>query len=194
MLIKYCYILGSRRRCASEMSNPEIALFIEKEHLRDAEENDYMLMENLIQRRYDEEQEEEHVAPTPMYLTVLHETKEYRSPRLLRRSTAIEDDSSTLPIECPLGIFIPITTQESYITDDLLIPSCSGSAPDNSTSAQRQDSSESQTTNELVPLVDQQILQRPSIVIDSSQLPIQTEILQKADSKASLHMQSETMC
>ncbi|KAK9681017.1 Ion transport protein [Popillia japonica] len=162
---------GSRRRCASEMSNPEIALFIEKEHLRDAEENDYMLMENLIQRRYDEEQEEEHVAPTPMYLTVLHETKEYRSPRLLRRSTAIEDDSSTLPIECPLG-----------------------SAPDNSTSAQRQDSSESQTTNELVPLVDQQILQRPSIVIDSSQLPIQTEILQKADSKASLHMQSETMC
>ncbi|KAI4468105.1 hypothetical protein MML48_2g00020762 [Holotrichia oblita] len=162
---------GSRRRCASEMSNPEIALFIEKEHLRDAEENDYMLMENLIQRRYDEEQEEGHAAPTPMYLTVLHETKEYRSPRLLRRSTAIEDDNN-----------------------DLLIPSCSGSAPDNSTSAQRQDSSESQTTSELIPLVDQQILQRPSIIIDSSQLPIQTEVLQKADSKASLHMQSETMC
>lgn len=35
------------------MSNPEIALYIEKEHLRDAEENDYMLMENLIQRRYE---------------------------------------------------------------------------------------------------------------------------------------------
>lgn len=41
-----------RRRHQSEMSNPEFALFIEKEHLKSAEENDYMLMENLIQRRY----------------------------------------------------------------------------------------------------------------------------------------------
>lgn len=40
-----------RRRHASEMSNPEFALYIEKENLRDAEENDYHIMENLIQRR-----------------------------------------------------------------------------------------------------------------------------------------------
>lgn len=40
-----------RRRHASEMSNPEFALFMEKEHLRGAEEDDYIIMENLIQRR-----------------------------------------------------------------------------------------------------------------------------------------------
>lgn len=176
------------------MSNPEIALFIEKEHLRDAEENDYMLMENLIQRRYEEEHGEEQGASNSIYLTVLRETKEYRSPRLLRRSTAIEDDCSSPPIQCPLGIFIPFTPQTNYnIINDLLIPFHSGSAPDTNPS-QRQDSSESHTTSELVPFVDQQAPQRPSIVIDSSQLPIQTEVLQKADSKASLHMQSETMC
>lgn len=176
------------------MSNPEIALFIEKEHLRDAEENDYMLMENLIQRRYENEHEDERAPPTHMFLTVLHEAKEYRSPRLLRRSTAVEDDTNTLPVQCPLGIFIPITTREScIITNDLLVPSCSGSTLDNIPS-QRQDSSESHTTSDLVPLVDQQVPQRPSIVIDSSQLPIQTEVFQKSDSTASLHMQSETMC
>lgn len=40
-----------RRRHASEMSNPEFALYMEKEHLRGAEEDDYIIMENLIQRR-----------------------------------------------------------------------------------------------------------------------------------------------
>jgi hypothetical protein len=32
------------------MSNPEMALYIEKELLRSAEDNDYQLMEGLIQR------------------------------------------------------------------------------------------------------------------------------------------------
>jgi len=32
------------------MSNPEIARYLEKEHLRDAEENDYHLMESLIKQ------------------------------------------------------------------------------------------------------------------------------------------------
>lgn len=50
---------SKRKRHQSEMSNPEIALYIEKEHLRDAEENDYMLMENLIQRRYDKIDDDE---------------------------------------------------------------------------------------------------------------------------------------
>ncbi|CAH2089285.1 unnamed protein product [Euphydryas editha] len=44
-----------RRRHASEMSNPEFALFMEKEHLRGAEEDDYIIMENLIQRRLEME-------------------------------------------------------------------------------------------------------------------------------------------
>lgn len=42
---------SQRRRHASEMSNPEFALYMEKEHLRTAEEDDYNIMENLIQRR-----------------------------------------------------------------------------------------------------------------------------------------------
>lgn len=42
----------SRTRNISEISNPEIAWQIENEHLRDAEECDYQQMEDLIQRRY----------------------------------------------------------------------------------------------------------------------------------------------
>lgn len=44
--------LSHRTRHASEMSNPEMAMFLEKETLRDAEENDYHLMSDLIQHRY----------------------------------------------------------------------------------------------------------------------------------------------
>lgn len=59
-------------------------------------------------------------------------------------------------------------------------------------STERQDSTES---SDIQSAVNQPpLLQRPSIVIDSSQLPIQQEVLTKADSKSSLHMQSETMC
>lgn len=82
-----------RRRHCSEMSNPEIALFIEKEHLKDAEENDYLLMENLIQRRYEEEEDEEFtfMDQNPTLLSVVQETREFRnSGRSLRRSSAIE--------------------------------------------------------------------------------------------------------
>lgn len=43
-----------RTRHASEMSNPEIARYLEKEHLRDAEENDYHLMEGLIKQHRQE--------------------------------------------------------------------------------------------------------------------------------------------
>lgn len=61
-----------------------MAIFIEKEHLRDAEESDYMLMENLIQRRYDEE---EAAAAAAAYLTV-----GVGAARALRRASAVEDD------------------------------------------------------------------------------------------------------
>lgn len=59
----------------------------------------------------------------------------------------------------------------------------------------RQDSGDS---SDLTPLVIVPPLQqRPTIVIDSSQLPLHREHnlkVRKADSKGSLHMQSETMC
>lgn len=34
------------------MSNPEMAVYLEKEHLRDAEESDYHLMEEIIHTRF----------------------------------------------------------------------------------------------------------------------------------------------
>lgn len=171
---------AGRRRHASEMSNPEIALYIEKEHLRDAEESDYMLMENLIQRRYEEEQENAFLNPT--LLTVVHEAREYfRTPfpaRALRRSSAIEDD---------------ITSQFPSINDDNNVPSTSVQGSNRETDF-HQDSTESNATSDVLPLLNQPLPQRPSIIIDSSQLPIQKEVIKKADSKGSLHMQSETMC
>lgn len=74
------------------MSNPEIAINFEKEHLRSAEECDYMVMENLIQRRYQEGMEESGdekdedlgecaggpTGKNPALLSVVAETREYR--------------------------------------------------------------------------------------------------------------------
>ncbi|KAJ9575655.1 hypothetical protein L9F63_007484, partial [Diploptera punctata] len=83
----------SRSRHTSEMSNPEMALYLEKEHLRDAEECDYQLMETLINRRGDEGDEEEDANNSAFFLKVTNETPEFRSPppfRSLRRSSAIE--------------------------------------------------------------------------------------------------------
>lgn len=61
-------------------------------------------------------------------------------------------------------------------------------------SVDRQESSES-NMSDAAPLLTQAMPPRPSIVIDSSQLPIQKEVAKKeAGSKESLHMQSETMC
>lgn len=85
-------ISDQRKRHLSEMSNPEMALVLEKEHLRSAEESDYMVMENLIQRRYDDEEDQERNSSG--LLSVVSEAREYRvSPaRTLRRASAIEGD------------------------------------------------------------------------------------------------------
>lgn len=188
----------ARRRNASEMSNPEMALYLEKEHLKDAEENDYMLMENLIKRQY-EDDEYSINDQNPTLLSVVHETREFRnSPRSLRRSSAIEGD-------------LPMPGDQL-----LLAASCSGAAAaaaggsgmlsvptitaEGHQAQCRQDSGDSVHTDSsshddtaLLMSADQ-LPQRPSIVIDSSQLPTLQRELPKADSKASLHMQSETMC
>lgn len=80
------------------MSNPEIAINFEKEHLRSAEECDYMVMENLIQRRYEEEEEND---PTNSdLLSVVTETREFRisglAARTLQRSSAVEGEGQTV--------------------------------------------------------------------------------------------------
>lgn len=83
------------------MSNPEIAINFEKEHLRSAEECDYMVMENLIQRRYEDEEDEDEndhqQGQNPALLSVVTETREYRINawpirNALRRASAVEDD------------------------------------------------------------------------------------------------------
>lgn len=84
------YFIAQRKRHLSEMSNPEMALVLEKEHLRSAEESDYMVMENLIQRRYDDDGNQERCG----LLSVVAEGREYRmgAGRTLRRASAIEGD------------------------------------------------------------------------------------------------------
>jgi transient receptor potential cation channel subfamily M protein 3 len=86
-----------RTRHTSEMSNPEMAVYLEKEHLRDAEENDYQLMKTLI-HQYDEEEAAENSA---FFLKVTSEVPEFRS-RSLRRSSAIE--VKDFPTPCTQGL------------------------------------------------------------------------------------------
>lgn len=66
--------------------------------------------------------------------------------------------------------------------------------PDSSeSSCDRQESADSSDLS--VSVSHSQLRQRPSITIDSSQLPtVQSETFIKAESKSSLHMQPETMC
>lgn len=150
-----------------------------------------MVMENLIQRRYDEE-EEETLEPNPALLSVVTETREFRinswPNRMLRRSSAIESD---VPAKTPhLGKNIYNFLQQ-VVNNELFLGESSGE------SGERQDSSESHTSFDMTAVIGQPPMpQRPSIVIDSSQLPtMQREVeLAKSESKDSLHMQSETMC
>lgn len=177
-----------RRRHVSEMSNPEMALYLEKEHLRNAEEDDYMLMENLIKRQHGEEEDSyewrgpaSNEYPLPSILRVVDETREFRTaqPRLLRRASAVDGD-------------MPVFTV-SVDSTSLTVPEMQEQGQQQTS---RQDSGESAQTDSshdetaLLP----QLPPRPSIVVDSSLLPTLQRELPKADSKASLHMQSETMC
>lgn len=179
--------LPPRRRHASEMSNPEMALYIEKEHLKEAEESDYLLMENFIHKRYvDEDDDYNFMDQNPTLLSVVQENREFRnSPRSLRRSSAIEGD---LPTPLIAEVSFPGCSKDETV---LTIPGGSG---DN----RRQDSNDSTHTEsshgDTTLLVSEHLPTRPTIVIDSSQLPTLQRKLPKADSKASLHMQSETMC
>ncbi|XP_075981587.1 transient receptor potential cation channel, subfamily M isoform X3 [Anticarsia gemmatalis] len=195
-----------RRRHASEMSNPEFALFMEKEHLRGAEEDDYIIMENLIQRRlemggldrYDEEEAgetgeggevsgisisvcvntsgaEEHAVP-PQTTTLLTVT-DRRLPHQrhsLRRSSAI--DSRELP--SPLQ---PLLDDDAC--GEVLLP------------VPRQPSGDTNASSELSlsHMVSENLPPRPSIVLDSSQLPRQRSADQPAPQPPG-PARPETMC
>lgn len=86
------------------MSNPEIAINLEKEHLRSAEESDYMVMENLIQRRYDEDDTSSSEQDEPFATTrlkVQSESREFRlnswPTRTLQRLSAVDAEQPTTP-------------------------------------------------------------------------------------------------
>lgn len=185
--LKTVLFIAHRRRCASEMSNPEFAVFMEKQHLRNAEENDYKLMEDLIQRKYDEEEEQSQsnssVSHNPALLHVVQESREFRNNRLLRRATAIEDDVTPTSSS---SVFSELTNQIYCLTSGIvtsLMMICLEFT-------ERQGSEDSTDQAPLMP----PSIQRPTIIVDSSQLPIAQEQPRKADSRTSLHMQSETMC
>ncbi|XP_054000697.1 transient receptor potential cation channel trpm isoform X3 [Hylaeus anthracinus] len=82
----------SRARHHSGMSNAEMAWQIENEHLRDAEECDYQQMEDLIQRRYIEDDDEplhtsdEASGGGPFFISNEHRHQ-------LRRASAIDEES-----------------------------------------------------------------------------------------------------
>ncbi|KAH9633176.1 hypothetical protein HF086_017731 [Spodoptera exigua] len=197
-----------RRRHASEMSNPEFALFMEKEHLRGAEEDDYIIMENLIQRRlemggldrYEEEEGEggeggdgggvsgisisvcvntsagdEHTVPpqTSSHLTVSDRRLPHQR-HSLRRSSAI--DSRELP--SPLQ---PLLDDDAC--GEVLLP------------VPRQPSGDTNASSELSlsHMVSESLPPRPSIVLDSSQLPRQRSADQPP-SQPPGPARPETMC
>lgn len=83
-------------RNMSDISNPEMAWQIENEHLRDAEECDYQQMEDLIQRRYcgdGDDDENDGPSNTPADedggIACFFNVTEHRQ---LRRASAIEED------------------------------------------------------------------------------------------------------
>ncbi|EFN73002.1 Transient receptor potential cation channel CG34123 [Camponotus floridanus] len=87
------------RTCGmSEISNPAMAWQIENEHLRNAEECDYQQMEDLIQRRYcgndDEDGPSSNAHPDEVIVGFLDAVSEHRQ---LRRSSAIEEDPRRPP-------------------------------------------------------------------------------------------------
>ncbi|CAG5035994.1 unnamed protein product [Parnassius apollo] len=181
-----------RRRHASEMSNPEFALFMEKEHLRGAEEDDYIMMENLIQRRiamesvlgrFEEEEGGEvsgsgavgaegaggevsavsisvcvnasdEPAPRSSQLLSVADRRLSQQRHSLRRSSAI--DSRELP--SPLQ---PLLDDDTC--GEVLLP------------VPRQPSGETNASSELSlsHMQSENPRPRPSIVLDSSQLPRQ---------------------
>ncbi|XP_045501553.1 transient receptor potential cation channel trpm isoform X6 [Colias croceus] len=192
-----------RRRHASEMSNPEFALYMEKEHLRGAEEDDYIIMENLIQRRlemesilgrYDEEEAtdgaemsgisisvcvntsgEEPQQQPPTTSTLL--TVDRRLPHQrhsLRRSSAIDSRELPSPLQPLLG---------EDACGEVLLP------------VPRQPSGETNASSDLSMshMVSENLPPRPSIVLDSSQLPRQRSA-EQTQPQPPAPSRPETMC
>ncbi|XP_033210686.1 transient receptor potential cation channel trpm [Belonocnema kinseyi] len=83
-----------RGRTMSGLSNSEMAWQVENEHLRDAEECDYQQMEDLIQRRYMQGDEDNDDSGPGDMGCPFFVASEYRQ---LRRVSAIDEDSRRHP-------------------------------------------------------------------------------------------------
>uniref|UniRef100_A0A1B6CRP1 Ion transport domain-containing protein n=2 Tax=Clastoptera arizonana TaxID=38151 RepID=A0A1B6CRP1_9HEMI len=116
-----------RSRHHSEMSNPEMALFLEKEHLRDAEDSDYQLMEGLIQRRLNRSDSDDKFTNNAFFLTADIHDMERSQGRPLRRSSAIEGDIPTPCMSQAVSLEEPSTTPRRQSADSRhsLLPSTS---------------------------------------------------------------------
>ncbi|XP_068620258.1 transient receptor potential cation channel trpm [Battus philenor] len=196
-----------RKRHASEMSNPEFALFMEKEHLRGAEEDDYIIMENLIQRRiemesvlarYEEEEsgegdgdkavagmsavsisvcvndEASQPAQNSQLLTVA-DRRLVHQRHSLRRSSAIDSRELPSPLQPLLG---------EDACGDVLLP------------VPRQPSGETNASSDisLSHMLSENLPPRPSIVLDSSQLPRQRSAEKPPQPQPPGPSRPETMC
>lgn len=86
------------RTCGmSEMSNPAMAWQIENEHLRNAEECDYQQMEDLIQRRYCGNDDDDGPSNAHLDEAVVGFLDAVSEHRQLRRASAIEEDPRRPP-------------------------------------------------------------------------------------------------
>lgn len=103
----------SRERHKSEMSNPELAWQLENEHLRVAEEFDYLQMEDLIHRRYGDEEETNLASDsTPFSFTNEHQMRQ------LRRASAIDEDSRRPPPTISVTRELEQTLSRPLVTRD----------------------------------------------------------------------------
>ncbi|XP_061501091.1 transient receptor potential cation channel trpm isoform X5 [Anopheles gambiae] len=71
-----------RTKNVNELTNPEFAALIEKQHLKECEDSDYMMMERLFQTRCSLEDSDEYFDDT--------EPEDHGPRKMLRRETAIE--------------------------------------------------------------------------------------------------------
>uniref|UniRef100_A0A182LT93 Ion transport domain-containing protein n=1 Tax=Anopheles culicifacies TaxID=139723 RepID=A0A182LT93_9DIPT len=71
-----------RTKNVNELTNPEFAALIEKQHLKECEDSDYMMMEKLFQTRCSLEDSDEYFDDT--------EPEDHGPRKMLRRETAIE--------------------------------------------------------------------------------------------------------
>ncbi|XP_062708443.1 transient receptor potential cation channel trpm isoform X7 [Aedes albopictus] len=78
---KKLIVVDERPKNVSEMSNPEFAALIEKKHLKECEDSDYMMLEKLLQTRGSVDESDDMFDDAP---------EEYGPRKMLRRETAIE--------------------------------------------------------------------------------------------------------